>query len=123
MTQEKKIKKLLELVESKEFEIATSNIEMSKEDNIIEVKGTFVLNKILDKEKILDEKEKEYLSNIIKPFKNRVEYIMKTKNFAEEYIAISIKNDCNITLPNYKKNTMYKKMELFQKYSLEDLGL
>ena len=75
---------------------------------------------------ILDEKEKEYLSNIIKPFKNKVICIGKL-DFCEdrqkEFIAICIKNDYPINLPNFKKNTMYRNMKLCKGYTLEELGL
>lgn len=79
---------------------------------------------------ILDEKEKEYLSNIIKPFRNRVIYIA---NYYEEsidnnFIEIEVKqNYCNenqyVSLPYFKKGTMYKGMEEYKKYTLEELGL
>lgn len=75
---------------------------------------------------ILDEKEKEYLSNIIKPFKNKVISITKfefNRDRLKEFIAISIENDYAINLPNFKKNTMYQNMELDKMYTLEELGL
>ena len=82
---------------------------------------------------ILDEKEKEYLSTIIKPFKNRVEYIIKenvnqvncfisnSKQF--EHIVIKITDSDFIFLTKFKKNTMYKKMETNKAYTLKKLGL
>ena len=74
-------------------------------------------------EPILDEKEKEYLSNVIKPFRDKVEYIVKLSCFRTEYICIKIKHDNPISLPDFKENTMYKNMELNTEYSLEELGL
>ena len=38
---------------------------------------------------ILTEEEKEYLGNVIKPFRDRVNYIFKTENSLGEYIAIN----------------------------------
>lgn len=79
------------------------------------------------KEEILDKKEKEYLSAVIKPFRNEVEYIEKN-SFARkidkysEYIGIRTKRDF-FHLPNFIPDTMYKGMELERKYTLEELGL
>ena len=72
---------------------------------------------------ILDEKEKEYLNNIIKPFRNRVTYIEKRKWQDSEYIKIGIKNDVNIDLPNFEKGKMYQGMESDKNYTLSELGL
>ena len=75
-------------------------------------------------EPILDEAEKRYLSDVIRPFRDRVQYIAKRQNdnYKEEYIIIMINRDL-IFLPNFKENTMYKDMELDKKYTLEELGL
>lgn len=75
---------------------------------------------------ILDEEEKKYLSALIKPFKNRVEYIIKKLSFcksAAEYIVIELINDHYIMLPYFDKRTMYKGMELEKEYTLKELGL
>lgn len=71
---------------------------------------------------ILDEKEKEYLSVVIRPFKDKVKYIRKCCTSRGEYIEIGILNDSAI-LPYFKKNTMYKGMELEKQYTLKELGL
>lgn len=77
------------------------------------------------KEEILDKKEKEYLSAVIKPFRDEIKYIVKDDRYTgdREYIFIVIKNDCSITFPYFKKNAMYKGMELDKEYTLEELGL
>ena len=84
----------------------------------------------IKKEEILDEKEKEYLRAVIRPFRDRVKYITKIKGcMKNEYIAIYIKsiNESEsgerVPLPYFKKNTMYKGMEQSKKYTLEELGL
>lgn len=77
---------------------------------------------IVEKE-ILDEEEKEYLLNIIKPFRDKVEYISKNRFSVEEFISITIANDSQIQLPNFEKNTMYKGMKVYKKYTLKELGL
>ena len=84
----------------------------------IEVENGYILEK-----EILDEEEKEYLTNVIKPFRNKVEYIIKRIFRKEEYIKIVIKNDCDMYFPSFKKGTMYKGMEEEKEYTLEELGL
>lgn len=76
---------------------------------------------------ILDETEKRYLYNIIKPFRNRVTYIIKKECYEYEYISIEYKevgiSTYYIQLPNFKPNTMYKGMEIDKEYTLNELGL
>ena len=76
-------------------------------------------------EEILDEKEKEYLSNIVKPFRDRVKHIQKLQSSTDkrEYIEIKIRHDSDINLPYFNENTMYKEMELGKEYTLEELGI
>ena len=72
---------------------------------------------------ILDEKEKEYLSAVIKPFKNKVTSISKKEDYTKkEYIRITLfkkqyKEDIN--LPDFKTGKMYKNMEIDKKYTLK----
>ena len=75
-------------------------------------------------EPILDDKEKEYLSSVIKPFRDRVKYIAKWyyKMTGGYYIVIRLENE-NIYLPMFKENTMYKNMKIHKEYTLEELGL
>ena len=78
---------------------------------------------------ILDDKEKEYLSSLVKPFKSKVKYIIKEKLYcnnskSKEYIAIACFDSIDsFEMPLFKSNTMYKGMELDRKYTLEDLRL
>ena len=80
---------------------------------------------------ILDKEEKEYLSAVIKPFRNRIIYIMKTyEDDQSEFLEIRSKHyDANkigdelIMLPSFKKGTMYKCMRTDKEYTLEELGL
>lgn len=77
---------------------------------------------------ILTEKEKEYLSAVIKPFKDRVAYIAKQQGMKYneqlpiEFIVIYV-DDEKIILPSYGKGALYKDMKLMEKYTVEDLGL
>ena len=78
---------------------------------------------IYEFKEILDKKEKEYLSAVIRPFKGRVDYIKKFDITGKEFICIYLKNDEDIDLPFFKKGTMYKGMKLDKRYTLKELGL
>lgn len=76
------------------------------------------------KEEILDEVEKKYLANVIKPFRHKIKSIMKRSECGSLcYIKICIKNGDDAYLPCFKENSMYKGMEPNRKYTLEELGL
>lgn len=84
------------------------------------------------KEDILDKEEKEYLSAVIKPFRDRVTYIKKVDTYFGcnkncEYIFGKLSNKDTVidvfTLPWFPKGSMYKGMELGKEYTLEELGL
>lgn len=74
------------------------------------------------KKEVLDEKEKEYLRGVIKPFRNRINYIKKIDYWEKECIYFSLGDEFT-KLPSFKKNTMYKGMEIKKRYTLEELGL
>lgn len=81
-----------------------------------------------DSEKsVLDEKEREYLSSVIKPFRKNVLYISKIEKGYEDdvcFIGIFLKGSERIHLPYFNtKSGMYAGMQAFVKYSLEELGL
>ena len=81
---------------------------------------------------ILDEKEKEYLGNVIKPFRDIVIKIAKLETITGGafYICIFIKSNVpsalsfdTIELPAFAKDTMYKNMVINTGYTLGELGL
>lgn len=79
---------------------------------------------------ILTEKEKEYLSAVIMPFRDVVLWIKKEsiEGYKEEWISIGYKSKNNngfgvATLPNFKTGTLYKDMEADKQYNLKELGL
>lgn len=74
------------------------------------------------KEEMLEETEKRYLSNVIKPFRDKVEAIEKCL-YSREFIKIYIKEDEPTILPYFEKGTMYKGMKENKKYTLKELGL
>lgn len=78
---------------------------------------------IYEVKEVLDVKEKEYLSAVIRPFKGRVDYIKKMDITGKEFICIYLKNDEDIDFPYFKKGTMYKGMKLDRRYTLKELGL
>lgn len=79
---------------------------------------------IYEVKEILDKEERKYLSALIKPFRKQVVNICKNNFFNKEYIKIKIDGNCaNIVLPTFKKNSMYKNMELYREYTIDELGL
>ena len=75
------------------------------------------------KPQILDKAEKKYLSNIIRPFRDKVEGIIKCKYDTKEYIKIELKNEFGIALPFFDKGSMYKEMKVEKPYTLKELGI
>lgn len=80
---------------------------------------------------VLDDVEKRYLKNVIRPFKDRVNSIcvFKTLDF-EKYnqVALLIKIDEDdsyrtLIFPHFKNGTMYKGMKLDKYYTLEELDI
>lgn len=103
--------------------INNHDYEYTKE-MIAEVKRLTKYETIYKREEpILDDKEKEYLSSVIRPFRDKVEYIAKRRVSESQYIFIRLKNGEYIALPNFKEDTMYKNMELQKNYILKELGL
>lgn len=77
------------------------------------------------KEQILDEVERKYLSDVIRPFRKKVKHIAiwDTCNGSKQFVHIKLYDEDCINLPNFKPNAMYKGMELHKEYTLEELGL
>jgi len=97
-------------------------------DNCVRLDNDLLVNTIiLDKvEEILDDEEKKYLRKVIKPFRKKIKYISLENSLDEYgvvYILVYLENDDSMTLPNFKKGTMYKNMEVKKRYTLKELGL
>ena len=77
--------------------------------------------------KILTGDEKEYLSAVIKPFRDKVSSISKRSSDDNgEYIAIVIEekpHDTTMFFPSFDVDTMSKGMEIGKYYSLDELEL
>nr|DAJ89967.1 MAG TPA: hypothetical protein [Caudoviricetes sp.] len=98
-------------------------------DPEIQRTSDFFTSSILDwmaqeyKPELLDKVEKKYLSEVIRPFRKEVTTIKKIEAPAgREYISILLKDD-GMCLPCFKKDTMYKGLELEKGYTPEELGL
>lgn len=73
---------------------------------------------------VLDEKERKYLKDVIRPFRNRVKHITKRNVFeGQEVITICIDDYYAVNLPLFEKGTMYIGMETDKNYTLEDLNV
>lgn len=76
------------------------------------------------KEEILDEVEKKYLVDVVRPFRSKVRSVYKMAPICsnKEFICIQLKDE-KFTLPYFKKGTMYKEMQTGKRYTLEKLGI
>lgn len=81
---------------------------------------------------ILNDIEKRYLENVLKPFKDRILFAKKTTIYdtdsGYEYVCFKVVTPDNedynyLVLPYFIKGTMYKGMKIDKGYSLEELGL
>lgn len=93
-------------------------------------RGEYATNAILDwmskpyKVPILDDAERKYLSDVIRPFRKEVATISKFNSFGgSQYIYIGMKDSRGSNLPTFPKGTMYKGMIEGMHYSLKELGL
>ena len=91
--------------------------------------GERVLKWLLEeaKEPVLDDVEKEYLSAVIKPFREKVSYISKLEKAypeTDQFIKITLINGEYVCLPYFtRKSRMYIGMEKLRHYTLQELGL
>lgn len=84
---------------------------------------TYLLSGMYEIEKpILDKVEKRYLEGVLRPFKDKVNFIKKQNNNIGYYIVIDLEED-TLYLPYFEEGTMYKGMELKKEYTLQELGL
>ena len=83
-------------------------------------------------EPILTDSERDYLKAVIKPFKDKVNYIVKIDGGSgseEEYLMITVNSIVDyiatetISLPYFTKGSKYVNMEWDKKYTLKELGL
>lgn len=78
---------------------------------------------------LLDCIDRKYFNTFLAPFRNHIQYICKYQclpSCSYQYISMDyLKNSHSsfIYLPEFKAGTMFNKLELFKKYTLEDLDL
>lgn len=100
------------------------NLEDIDFDKIIKIEEPEYSTVYESKVEILDEVEKRYLRNIIRPFRDKVKAIslITAGGKSDCYINIELEDE-TIYLPDFEINTMYKGMKLEKEYTLEELGL
>lgn len=110
-----------------DFVIYYTSMEIYREFFSDSISTSSAFTKWLEEEykpQILTEKENAYLSAVIKPFREKVEYIQKCFDLGSKaYIYIHVKKCGSMIFPTFRKGTMYKGMEEGRKYTLEELGL
>ena len=78
-------------------------------------------------EQLLTDKEKEYLENVLRPYKDKVLYILKGKYKNYEYLIIRVRNTStfcdSISIPLFEENRYYKNLEVDKQYTLGELEL
>ena len=75
---------------------------------------------------ILTKQERNYLSSVVKPFREKILHISKLTGKNGEYICIDIRYDWeedSILLPKFATGTLYKGMEIGKEYSIKELNL
>ena len=74
---------------------------------------------------LLTKEEKEYLENLLRPFKEVVVFIKKVNSIKRplQCIYIALCNGEVINLPYFNVNEYYKNLEVDKQYTIEDLGL
>lgn len=75
---------------------------------------------------VLNDAERHYLTGVIKPFRNEIHKIEKSRNWPKslDRICFYMKNYEDVWyLPAFKAETMYKGMEPDKEYTVEELGL
>lgn len=122
-------KTMFEEVKDRDVVLGSGNGESQKYFKTVKDFVDF-LSLSVEEEK-LDNIEKRYIKDFIRPFRDNIIYIKKIPIYTytqREQIQIGYKyvyNDsvATISLPPFLKNSMYKGMELNKEYTLEELGI
>lgn len=103
----------------------TNKNKEGKEYDIVKIERPVKYETVFErKKKILDEEEKKYLADVIRPFRQHIMFISKIGFDGEEFLKIDFKRPVNsFSLPFFEKNSMYKGMKVNQKYTLEELEI
>ena len=99
-------------------------INDSRVYDIVKIEEPAYKNIYTDSHYILEDEEREYLASVIKPFKNSVHSIAKEDAIrGQERISIYLKDGGSIRFPSFNKSSMYKNMETYKLYKLDELDL
>lgn len=98
---------------------------IGKSLDIVKVERPVKYETVFEREEVLDETEKKYLAEVIRPFRKRIQFIQKKKEITEinPYIRIVCEDNDKLVFPYITDNSMYKGMEVNKKYTLKELGL
>lgn len=102
------------------------DVDGEEEYDIVKVERPVKYETLFErKEEILDEVEKRYLTEVIRSFRKRIQFIQKKKEITEinPYIRIVCEDNDKLVFPYITDNSMYKGMEVNKKYTLKELGL
>lgn len=102
------------------------DVDGEEKNDIVKVERPVKYETVFErKEEILDEVEKRYLTEVIRPFRKRIQFIQKKKEITEinPYIRIVCEDNDKLVFPYITDNSMYKGMEVNKKYTLKELGL
>lgn len=112
-----------------------SNLKHVENSNfdIVKVYEDFTLQKVLweRKPELLTEEEKEYLTNLIKPFRNQFRGLEKQHSEETDtyYLVLDVVHckdkdtDDSVYMPNFEKDSAYKGLKTDKYYTLDELGL
>lgn len=101
------------------------DVDGEEKNDIVKVERPVKYETVFEREEVLDETEKKYLAEVIRPFRKRIQFIQKKKEITEinPYIRIVCEDNDKLVFPYITNKTMYKGMEVNKKYSLKELGL
>lgn len=123
-------KSMFEVVKDRDVVLGSGNGESQKYFRTVKDFIDF-LSLPVEEEK-LDNIEKRYIKDFIRPFRDDIKYIQKisaplytTLQPKEQIKVVYYKNGKKgeILLPPFPENSMYKGMKLYKEYTLEELGI
>lgn len=101
------------------------DVDGEEKNDIVKVERPVKYETVFEREEVLDETEKKYLAEVIRPFRKRIQFIQKKKEITEinPYIRIVCEDNDKLVFPYITDNSVYKGMEVNKKYTLKELGL
>ena len=98
------------------------DVDGEEKNDIVKVERPVKYETVFEREEVLDETEKKYLAEVIRPFRKRIQFIQKKKEITEinPYIRIVCEDNDKLVFPYITDNSMYKGMEVNKKYTLKE---